>query len=306
MALAFRPVGLPEGPPLTDAALAVQLRPYESQPWWAIELLDLDPDHGGAESDLYRTRALLRRGRPRFNTMWNNFAELLRLAEERVLRKSIEEWRELAYNDTDAEGKGGKIANLVRDAALRNPRAFAQLCDIRDEDDEPVVLMDFHIESLAAMRRSERPACILLPYAHGKSWLSSELVPLLDWAEYPAATEGRIYLDEDLAKKWTGRLQQRVEENESLQHLFPWIRKPRRNDPCFKIWSTDGFAIGGNPIKQRSFEPHTIKSSKTGFRFSRTGIDDVVSDKEAATVSIQDTYESYIKAVALSMRKIRG
>ena len=297
MAVAFRPVGIPEGPGLTDAALALQLKPYEQLPWWAIELLDLDESH-----ELARSRKLLRFGRPRFNRMWNNLAELLRMAEERVMRQPIEAWRELAYNDT-ADEKPGKIAALVRDAALRNTRAFVQLCDIRDEDDEQVVLMDFHLAALAAMRRSDRPACILLPYAHGKSWLSSELVPLLDWAEYPSATEGRIYLDEDLAKKWTGRLQQRVEENENLQHLFPWIRKPRRNDPCFKIWSTEGFAIGGNPIKQRSFEPHTIKSSKTGFRFSRTGIDDVVSDKEAATVSIQDGYESYIKAVALSMRK---
>jgi len=138
----------------------------------------------------------------------------------------------------------------------------------------------------------------------GKSYISSTVVPLMDWAEWPGATEGRIYLDEDTVKKWTGRLMQEVESNEALHQLFPWVRKPERSDPGFKIWSYDGFSIGGNPIRQRSFEAHTIGSSKTGFRYSgRTGIDDVVNPKEAATGSIQDRNLEYIKSVALTTRQ---
>jgi hypothetical protein len=154
------------------------------------------------------------------------------------------------------------------------------------------------------MRNMSRPAMIQCFFGGGKSWNSSTIVPLMDWAEWPTATEGRIYLDEDTIKKWTGRLMQIVESNDSLHKLFPWIRKPNRNDPGYKIWSYDGFAIGGNPIQQRSFEAHTIGSSKTGFRFFRTGIDDVVSDKEAATPSIQDRNLAYIKRVALTTRQI--
>jgi hypothetical protein len=137
----------------------------------------------------------------------------------------------------------------------------------------------------------------------GKSYISSTVVPLMDWAERPGATEGRTYLDEDLSKKWTGRLMQIVEGNEALHYLFPWIRKPERGDPGYKIWGLEGFAIGGNPVQQRSFEGHTIGSSKTGFRYSRTGIDDVVNEKQAATQSIQDHNLAYIKAVALTMRE---
>jgi hypothetical protein len=297
--VAFLPVASAEVESrLTDGGFRARALVDAEIPWWAIELVDL------LKSDpLFRARQILRHTRPRGATLWNMFAQLLELAEK-PLQQPIEKWRELAYNDTDPDGTGGKIATVIREAAMADPRSFVAFCDIRDEEDEPIVLKQFHLEALKLMRQKREPACVLLPYAHGKSWLSSELVPLMDWAEWPRATEGRIYLDEDLAKKWTGRLQQRVEENESMQRLFPWIRKPKRGDTCFGIWSTEGFAIGGNPIKQRSFEPHTIKSSKTGFRFNRTGIDDVVSDKEAGTVSIQDGYESYIKAVALTMRKV--
>jgi hypothetical protein len=157
---------------------------------------------------------------------------------------------------------------------------------------------------IAAMRQTSRPAMIQAFWGAGKSYISSTVVPLMDWSEWPAATEGRIYLDKDLVKKWTGRLMQVVEENEALHRLFPWIRKPERGDPGFKIWSYDGFAIGGNPIRQRSFEGHTIGSSKTGFRYSgRTGIDDVVNEKQAGTPSIQDHNLAYIKSVVLTMRQ---
>jgi hypothetical protein len=283
---------------LTDKALALKLSRDEDIPWWAVALLELK------DRDEIRVRAISNYHRIRFPRMWNILADLVERAETTVMNKSIEEWRDLCYNDTDKDGTGGRYATIIRDAALYAPRAFVQLTDIRDEEDNQVVLKDFHLLMLNAMRNMSRPAMIQCFFGGGKSWNSSTIVPLMDWAEWPTATEGRIYLDEDTIKKWTGRLMQIVESNDSLHKLFPWIRKPNRNDPGYKIWSYDGFAIGGNPIQQRSFEAHTIGSSKTGFRFFRTGIDDVVSDKEAATPSIQDRNLAYIKRVALTTRQI--
>jgi hypothetical protein len=299
MSVAFAPVDSPTWESqLTDAGYALHLRRDQDIPWWAVSLLDLrDP----AEQ---RVRSISNYHRIRFPRMWNTLADLVTRAEQTVMTKSIEEWRDLCYNDTDKDGTPGPIATIIRDAALYAPRAFVSLTDIRDEEDNPIVLKDFHLDMLNAMRRISRPAMIQASWGLGKSWNSSTIVPLMDWGEWPTATEGRIYLDEDLIKKWTGRLMQLVEENDSLHKLFPWIRKPNRNDPGYKIWSNDGFAIGGNPIKQRSFEAHTIGSSKTGLRFFRTGIDDVVSDKEAATASIQDRNLAYIKRVALTTRQI--
>ena len=285
---------------LSDAAFALRQRSDAQIPWWAIELLDLKQG-----TDEHRARRILRRSRPRMSRLWNIFAELVERAERTVMQQPIERWRDLCYNDTDPDsGTAGPVATLIRDAALYNPRAFVALIGLHDEEGSPIVLKDFHLDMLAAMRQTTRPAMIQAFWGGGKSWNSSTIVPLMDWAEWPVATEGRIYLDEDTVKKWTGRLMQIVEENDDLHKLFPWIRKPTRNDPGHKIWSYDGFAIGGNPIKQRSFEGHTIGSSKTGLRFFRTGIDDVVSDKEAGTASIQERNLSYIKKVALTTRQI--
>jgi hypothetical protein len=282
---------------LSDAAFQLRLRPESEIPWWAMELLNLE-DPGEVQ-----VRGILRYGRPRGAGMWNVFAELVARAESTVMTKSIDDWRDLCYNDTAPDGSGGKLANLVRDAALLNPRAFLQFCDLRDEEGGPLTLKVFHLEMLKAMRRTEKLAMILVAFGHGKSLLSSRIVPLMDWAEWPMATQSRIYLDQDLARKWIGFLMQDVEHDEAMHKLFPWIRKPKRGDQGFQIWSTDGFAIGGNPNRVRSFEPHTIKSGSPGFRFHRIGVDDVVSDKEAHTASIQEGYERYIKAVALSARQ---
>lgn len=284
---------------LTDAAAALKLRRDQDIPWWAIELLDLH--HGSPE---WRVRRICRYGRPRLPRLWNVLAEMVRTAEETVMRQPIERWRDLCYDHTDHDTwQGDDIANLVRNAALRSPRAFTALCDLRDDELLPIVLKDFHLEMLRAMRMTRRPAMIQAFWGAGKSWISSLLVPLLDWAEWPAATEGRIYLDEDLSRKWTGKLMQVVEDNDCLHRVFPWIAKPERSDPGHKIWGLDGFAIKGNPIRQRSFEGHTIGSSKTGFRFNRTGIDDVVNDKQAHTPSIQDRNLDYIKTMVLTMRQ---
>lgn len=284
---------------LSDAAVAVRLRSDQDIPWWAIELLDLPPG-----SDLSRVRSITRYGRPRFAGVWNLFAELVERAERTVMQRSLEEWRELCRSDTAADGTVGDVGRIIRDAALFNPRAFCALCDIRDEEQIAIVPKDFHLQMLVAMRMTRRPAMIQAFWGSAKSWNSSILVPLLDWAEWPGATEGRIYLDEDQSRKWTGKLMQTVEENDALHALFPWIDKPTRGDTGFKIWGFDGFAIKGNPVKVRSFEGHTIGSSKTGFRYSgRVGIDDVVSDKEAHTPSIQERNLRYIKALVVSMRQ---
>lgn len=295
----FTAVDAPWDYRLSDAACRLKLRPDSEIPWWAIELLDLR-EH----TPEFRARKILRRSRPRLPRMWNLFADLVEQAEITVMQRSLEEWRTLCYNDTDPDGTGGPIAQIVRDAALFNAHAFVQFIDLRDEEDNPIVVKEFHNDMIRSMRCSQKPAMIQAFWGGGKSWNSSTVVPLMDWAEWPTATEGRIYLDEDINKKWTGRLMQIVESNEAMQQLFPWIRKPKRGDPGFKIWSYDGFSIGGNPIQQRSFEGHTIGSSKTGFRFMRTGVDDVVSDKEAATASIQERNLAYIKKVALTMRQI--
>ena len=279
---------------LSDAAFTLKRRRLAELPWWAIELLDLTP-----HTPEHRVRRMLRYSPPRFALIWNTLAALVERAEATVMRKSIEQWRELAYND-----QNGPIARLVRDAALFNPRAFVALCDLRDEEANPIVLEDFHLQMLRAMRCATRPAMIQAFWGGGKSWNSSTIVPLMDWAEWPTATQGRIYLDEGTIKKWTGRLMQIVEENDSLHKLFPWVSKPVHSDPRSKIWGFEGFCIAGNPVRQRSFEGHTIGSQPTGFRFMRIGIDDVVSDKEAATASIQDRNLNFIKRVALTARQI--
>lgn len=283
---------------LTDKAFALTLRSDADVPWWAIELLDLRKG-----TDEFRVRDLIRYSRPRGARFWNVFAELVERAEQTVMKQSIDAWRDLCYNDTDPDGTGGKIATIVRDAALFSPRAFVQLTDIRDHEGEPIAAEQFHVDMIRGMRQSVHPTVIECFWGGGKSFNSSIVVPLMDWAEERRATEGRIYLDEDTVKKWTGLLMQEVEGNDSLHKLFPWVSKPRSSDPGYKIWSYDGFAIAGNPKQIRSFEAHTIGASKTGFRFWRTGIDDIVSDKEARTASIQERNVNYIKRVALTMRQ---
>lgn len=268
-------------------------------PWWAISLLDLKP-----YTDEQRVRRSMQEGkRPGLNTdaFWSTWADIIALANSTVMTKSMDEWIDEAHRQTNLEtGEGSPFTNVVRDAALSSPRAFCYFINLCDDDGHVIVLKDFHLRTLRAMRQTE-VACILLPFEHGKSFLGSMVVPLMDWAEWPDCTEGRIYLTQSHEKKWIRRLMDQVANNVRLHKLFPWVRKPVKGDAGYQVWSTQGFAIGGRSIGDLSFEPLTAKAGATGNRYHRVGCDDWETSKGAASVPEQETLKEYLFTGPMTM-----
>jgi hypothetical protein len=137
------------------------------------------------------------------------------------------------------------------------------------------------------------------------SYLSSIVVCLMDWAEWNNATETRIYWNDKLAEKWTVRLQSEVQYNDNLQRVFPWIRKPTRDDKATS-WGSEGFAIGGRDLADRSFEPLTARGYSVGNRYSRVGADDWVTVGNAGSLNEQDKLLEYFFSGVMSMpQKLR-
>jgi hypothetical protein len=266
-------------------------------PWWAVALLENLTD------DEHRVRSNLQGGDrchisgPLADRWWSAYATLVAKARRLEDRRPLTEWITQAYNETDHGNilsDGGPTTRALRDAALSGVRAFSQIIGLTDDDDMPLVFEDFHVKTVIAMRSSEMPASILLPFQFGKSVLSSEIVPLMDWCEWAQATEGRVYHAENHVTKWIGRLMQHVEHNDNIHRVFPWVAKPVKGDVCWGIWSTEGFAIRGRTRRDKSFEPLTIAAGKTGLRYHRMGVDDVVVSKEAASLPVQERNFQYL------------
>lgn len=285
-------------PPNMQARAGQQLD-IANVPWWAVALLD----EAKLSGDERRVRRNVQSGRtahmlgPLADRWWSAFASLVDRAQQLAARTPLEAWLNQAYNECDHADVlhgGGSVARAMRDAALSGVRAFAQVLELRDDDGVALVFEDFHVITVRAMRESVDPASILLPFQFGKSVLSSEIVPLMDWCEWHNCTQGRIYHAENHVSKWIGRLMQHVEYNDNLHRLFPWVAKPVKGDMCFGIWSTEGFSIRGRTIKDKSFEALTIAAGKTGLRYHRTGVDDVVVSKEANSVPIQERNYGYL------------
>lgn len=194
----------------------------------------------------------------------------------------------------------------MREAALQSPRAFTDICEIKDDEGERVVLKDFHVRSILHMRQTQF-VCLLLPYMHGKSWLSSLLVPLMDWAEDPETTQIRIYAAEDFQHSYARGLMHAVESNDALHEMFPMVDKPGRGDPAYKNWGVEQFSIRGKTIAlhKPSFLPLTWKSRRTGKRADRVGADDWVNDGNADSMVEQPEMIKYFKSGVMTMPELR-
>lgn len=270
-------------------------------PWAAINLLDLPARDPRARVRSWRTRGV----KPRHPSelFWSYWADVIDRAGTRVMQRPIGEWVEAAWKDTDpATGECGPFGQMVRDAALWSPRGFVEMADLRDDEGNPIVLKDFHVKTIFAMRRYYN-AAILLPLEHGKSYLGSTVVPLMDFAEWPNATEGRIYWNESHVVKWMRRIMDTIEFNDRLHQLFPWIRRPRKGDKGYGLWSNRGFSIGGRTLPDRSFEPLTANQFPKGNRYSRVGVDDIVDVNNCKQRSTQDRLFDWVTSGAMSMRQ---
>lgn len=269
-------------------------------PWWAIALLPLRPD-----TPEWRVRRAMQAGRDtrvarndRASEIWSSLVDK---AEQLRAKKDIDAWRQKAFG----EREGGPIATAVRDAALYSERAFVQFANLCDDEGVLIELAPFHIRVIRGMRQ-EHPACIVMPLEHGKSWLSTILVSLMDWAEWENASECRIYWNDTHVTKWLLKLQDQVEFNRELQHCFPWIRRPQPGDRS-RQWSTDGFSIGGRTLPDRSFEPLGARSYSTGNRYSgRVGCDDWVNRGNCASATEQLKLKEYFFSGPMTMtQKVR-
>jgi hypothetical protein len=287
-------------PPMSKRAQWAHDLPDGEVPWAAIGILDIkDPAHS-------RVRAWRCRGRrPPYQSdlFWSLWADVIDMAKERVLLKPISEWREMAWRDTDPQtGEVGAVGQIVRDAALWSPRAFVELINLTDDEGNPIILKDFHVKTILAIRRNYN-ACVLLPLEHGKSYHGSITVPLMDWCEWPNATEGRIYWNKTHVVKWIRRLMDIIEFSDELHMLFPWVRRPRKGDKGYGLWSGVGFSIGGRTLPDRSFEPLTANQFPKGSRYARVGVDDIVDVNNAKQRSTQDRLFDWITSGAMSMRQ---
>lgn len=258
-------------------------------PWWALAALDLP-----SRSDPSRIRELAQRG-----------------ALNRI-RKTVafhDLWFSVVAQAEQFAAAAGSPEQLVRDdplrarkAALSSPRAFVQYCQILDDTLKVPTLKDFHVRTLRAMREQPQ-SLVLLPFAHGKSWLSSILCPLMDWAEEPEFTEARIYYNDRFVKLWTRKLMAVVENTKALHDLFPWVDKPSAGDPCEGFWSTEGFSIKGKRAIEPSFEGLTVAQGITGRRYWRTGCDDWVISENARSELIQERFWEYFFTGPMTMQK---
>lgn len=261
-------------------------------PWWAIHLLELEPG-----STAYHVRRCMDRGwrierqatftQPEGEAVWS---ELTKRAF--ILAKQFDPL-DVARQEPEACAK----------IALTSPRAFAEFCGLQGDDQEPLKLMGFHVQVINAIRTKELVVC-LLPAQHGKSALSTMVIPLLDWAENCEATQIRAYQTvKDFSVPMTRKIMGEVENNQAIKVLFPWIRKPERGDPCEKMWSTNGFSLGGKKVVEYSFRPITPGASTVGVRADRIIADDWVTEKNCSTPQTQDRYYNYFHTGIMTMRR---
>jgi len=280
----------PAGRQVTEQQLLAQRELGKGVNWWALSLLDVDKDKRGRPALAGEVRAHMEAGRA--NRIYKNdrrlatWEKLKQQADQLAEEHSLEWWRNQARKDPD-----GEIAQRLRRAGLRSERAFVKIANIHDRG-KVWELADFHVDVVRAMRRNDLSA-VFMPLEHGKSALNSILVPLMDWAEWPEATECRVYWNQSHVVRWIGELMNHVEYNDELHKVYPWIRKPWPEDRS-RHWSSEGFSIGGSMSPRRSFEVLTARGLSTGNRYSRTGCDDWVNSGNASSIAVQDGLEEYL------------
>lgn len=269
-----------------DATLRERGLDDASVPWWALALLDLKPG-----SEMERLRQDRHEGRSRW---W-----LGHLGQERADYEAPSErlllWHDLVdlarrtvgrMTPRQAIAEMGSAA--CRHAACTSVRALGQFIDLQDDDMEPWVFADFHVRGVRYMRTT---TCALLwPFAHGKSAISSLVVPIADWVENPETTELRVYRSRDFTVQWTMKLMAIVEGNEALHELTDG--QVARPDPYAlrrRLWTVrDGFEIEGKTVADPSFRPVTIGGALTGLRADRPGADDLEDERNANSRPVQE------------------
>jgi len=267
---------------------------YKGVNWWALSLLDL-PDAKLARKRkqpylLSAVRDKMEAGQAdriyKHDDRLAAWDKLKRMADQLAEEHPLEWWRNQAADDPD-----GEIAFRLRRAALRSERAFVKIANV-NERGRVWDLAEFQVDVVKAMRQNDL-AAIFMPLEHGKSALSSILVPLMDWAEWPESTQCRVYWNQTHVVRWISELMNQVEFNEELHKVFPWIRRPLPEDRS-RHWSTEGFSIGGSKSPRRSFEVLTARGTSVGNRYDRTGCDDWVNSGNASSLSVQDGLEEYL------------
>lgn len=256
-------------------------------PWWAIGLLNYDP-----RSERSRIRSISQQGQ---------YARIARAGYTQLWEEIVREGRVFAEKWTLDELVEAE-PERCREAALLSPRAFVQFCRILDDASKVPELKDFHVQGIRVLRQSPQ-GLLLWPFQHGKSWISSIVVPLMDWCEERESTQGRVYLNETFAKFWTRKLASNVQFNESLHALFPWVDKPGKQDPCDRMWNTKQFSIKGKSIVEPSWEALTYSAGFTGRRYWRAIMDDWVNSENCASESIQERMWDTFTTGVLTLRQ---
>lgn len=255
--------------------------------WWSLAALPLEP-----RSDYSRVRYLAEQGQlrliqrqPRLIELWRDLVDEAHKFEKQTTIKE-----QIQHNPAEP-----------RHWALRSPRAFVEMCGIKDDTLKIPLLKDFHVRVVRLMRDTQH-TLILMPFSHGKTWLSSVLVPLMDWAENPEFTEARIYYNKDVANLWMFKMMGLLQNTPDLARLFPWVQRPYPENPVAKFWSTKGFAIEGKKALEPNFEGMGVGQG-TGRRFWRVGCDDWVISDNATSALVQDKYWSYFHTGPMTMQK---
>jgi hypothetical protein len=275
-----------------DPAPRITLSPDNPEiPWWAVWLLELE--NGGLA---YNVRRSQDRG-------WNFNRQPFSGPD------ADHAWDEIVRKATILAGKFDPLdvarqePDVCRKAALTSVRALCEFTGLKDDEQRPIKLMGFHVRTVNTIRCN--PLVIaLLPAFHGKSSLSTVVIPIADWAEQPEATQIRAYQSvKDFSTPMTRKIMDLVENNQDIKILFPWIRRPERGDPCEKMWSTQGFSIGGKQVVEYSFRPVTPGSSPVGIRGDRIIADDWVTEKNCSTPQTQDRYHHWFHSGIMTMRR---
>ena len=274
-----------------DRPLTVLSADNPEIPWWAVWLLELAPD-----SFEWEVRKVQDNG-------W-------RLDKQHYdMRAAEAAWSDIVRRAQTLAGRFSAVdvarqePDLCRRAALTSPRAFCELADLRDDEDQPIRLMGFHVRTVNTIRRNSLVVA-LLPAFHGKSSLSTVVIPCLDWAEQPESTQIRAYQTvKSFSIPMTRKIMDVVENHQAIKVLFPWIRRPERGDPCEKMWSTNGFSIGGKQVVEYSFRPVTPGASTVGIRGDRVIADDWVTEMNCSTPQTQDRYHHYFHSGIMTMRR---
>lgn len=266
-------------------------------PWWAVWLLEFD-----TSTPHNMVRARMDYNRPLSDGFHPNFPDITRreidLIWSDILRRAF-----LLAGKADPMEVARSEPELMRWVALKSQRAFCELTGLTGDDQEPLRLMGFHVRVIR-MIRSQPLSIALLPAQHGKSHLVTMVIPLMDWAEQSESVSIRAYqTQKDFSVPMTRKLMELVENSQTIKVLFPWIRRPERGDPCEKMWSTNGFSIGGKKVVEYSFRPVTPGASTVGIRGDRIIADDWVTEKNCVTPQIQDRFYNYFHSGVMTMRR---